>query len=84
MVLLQLAAGDTIHTAQMPAGMSAKVRTFTSGGTGTTVVDAKSVAPESGTMTLKTTMDISVQGTGAGAGEDSTVETTTTVQVTRP
>ena len=83
-VLLQLAASDTIHTAQMPAGMSAKVRTFTSGGNGTTNVDTKSVAPEGGTMTLKTGMDISVQGAAAGAGEESTVETTTTVQVTRP
>lgn len=82
--ILQLAANDTIHTAQMPAGMSAKVRTFTSGGNGTTQVDTKSVTPEGGTMTLKTTMDIAVQGAGAGAGDESTVETTTSVQVTRP
>ena len=82
--ILQLAANDTIHTAQMPAGMSAKVRSFNSGGSGTTQVDLKSVAPESGTMSLRTGMNISVQGAGAGAGDDSTVDTTTTVQVSRP
>ena len=82
--LVQLAANDVIHTAAMPAGMSAKVRAFNSGGTGTTNVDLKSVAPEGGTMTLKTGMDISVQGAGAGPGDDSSVETTTTVQITRP
>jgi len=82
--ILQLAANDTIHTAQMPAGMSAKVRAFNSSGTGTTQVDLKSVAPEGGTMSLKTGMDISVQGAGAGAGEESTVDTTTTVSITRP
>jgi hypothetical protein len=82
--ILQLAANDTIHTAQMPAGMSAKVKAFNSGGSGTTQVDLKSVVPESGTMSLKTGMEIVVQGAGAGAGEESTVETTTTVQVTRP
>jgi hypothetical protein len=82
--IVQLAANDTIHTAQMPAGMSAKVKSFSSGGSGNNSVDLKSVAPESGTMTLKTTMDLSVQGAGAGAGDESTVETTTTVQLTRP
>lgn len=82
--LVQLAANDTIRTAQMPAGMSAKIRTFNSGGRGTTQVDAKSVTPEGGTMSLKTGMDISVQGGGTTGGEDSNVETTTTVTVSRP
>jgi hypothetical protein len=80
--LVQLAASDTIHTAQMPAGMSAKVKSFNSSGTGGTQVDLKSVAPEGGTMALKTAMEISVQS--AGAGEESAVETSTTVTVTRP
>lgn len=80
--VLQLAANDTIRTPQMPAGMSAKIKTFSSTGSGTSQLDVKSVAPEGGTMSLKTTMEISVQG--AGAGEDSTVETATTVQVSRP
>jgi Family of unknown function (DUF6263) len=86
--IVQLAAGDTIHTAQMPAGMSAKVRSFNSAGTGSTQVDLKSVAPEGGTMSLKTGMVITVQGAGPsagpGAGDETTVETTTTVQMTRP
>lgn len=82
--LIQLAAADTIHSPQMPAGMAAKVKSFSSGGTGTSQVDLKSVAPEGGTMTLKTIMDIGVQGAGPGTSDDSTVETTTTVQITRP
>ncbi|MFT3770849.1 MAG: hypothetical protein QM820_35955 [Minicystis sp.] len=82
--LIQLAASDTIHTAQMPAGMSAKVKGFNSSGGGTTQVDLKSVAPEGGTMALKVTMDIGVQGGGATANDDSTVETTTTVNISRP
>lgn len=81
--LVQLAASDTIQSAQMPAGMSAKVKSFSSGGSGTTQVDLKSVAPEAGAMTLKTSMDIAVQG-AQGTGDESTVETTTTVQIARP
>jgi hypothetical protein len=82
--LLQLSASDTIHTAQMPAGMNAKVKAFSSSGSGTSQIDLKSVAPESGSMSLKTSMDIAVQGAGAGSGEESSVETTTTVRVSRP
>ena len=82
--LIQLAANDVIHTAQMPAGMSAKVRSFTSTGNGTTNVDLKNVAPMNSTMTLNTGMTIAVMGAGAAAGDESTVETATTVQVTRP
>ncbi|APR78407.1 Hypothetical protein A7982_03754 [Minicystis rosea] len=81
--LIQLAANDTIHTAQMPAGMSAKVKSFGSNGSGTTQVDLKSVAPLGGTMSLKTNMDIAVQGAGSG-GDESSVETTTTVTISRP
>jgi hypothetical protein len=81
--LMQLSANDTIRTPQMPAGMSAKVRSFSSSGAGTTVLDLKSVAPDSGTLTLKVAMEIAVQGPGA-AGESSTVETTTTVRINRP
>jgi hypothetical protein len=80
--LVQLAAADTIHTPQMPPGMSAKVKSFNSTGKGTNQVDLKSVAPEGGTTTLVTAMDIAVQG--SGSTEESSVETTTRVQVTRP
>jgi hypothetical protein len=82
--LVQLAANDVIQTPQMPKGMSAKVRSFNSNGSGTTQLDLGSVAPENGTMSLKTGMEITVQGAGAGAGEESTVETSTTVHMTRP
>lgn len=82
--LMQLAANDTIHGPQMPAGMSAKVKAFSSGGGGTTQVDLKSVAPDAGAMSLKVSMDIAVVGAGAGPGDESTVETTTVVQVSRP
>lgn len=82
--LVQLAASDTIHSPQMPAGMSAHVKAFNSGGSGTTQVDLKSVAPEAGSMTLRTTMDLAVQGGGPGGGDESRVETTTTVQIARP
>lgn len=82
--LTQLAASDTIQTPQMPAGMVARVKGFSSGGSGTTQVDLKSVAPESGTMSLKTVMDISVQGATPGSTEESTIDTTTSVTISRP
>jgi hypothetical protein len=82
--LTQLAANDTIQTAQMPAGMSAKLKAFNSGGSGTTNLDLKSVVPESGEMTLKVGMEIQVQGAGPGANEDTAVETTTAVRIARP
>jgi hypothetical protein len=82
--MMQLAANDTIHGPGMPANMSAKVKAFSSAGTGTTQVDLKSVAPESGTMTLKASMSLTVQGAGPGAGDETSVDTTTTVQVARP
>lgn len=82
--LVQLAANDTIVGPQMPAGMSAKIKSFTSGGSGTTQMDLKSVAPEGGTMRLRSVMDIAVQGAGPSGGDESTVETNTTVNITRP
>jgi hypothetical protein len=83
--LTQLAANDTIHAPGMPAGMSAKVKAFNSGGTGTTNVDLKSVVPESGDMALKVGMDIQVVGAGpGGAAEETSVETTTAVRIARP
>ena len=64
--------------------MSIKVKSFSSSGSGTTQMDMKSVAPDAGTMALKTGMDIAVVGGGAGPGDESSVETTTTVTVGRP
>ncbi len=82
--MMQLAANDTIHTAQMPAGMSAKVKTFSSNATGTTRADLKSAVPESAGMTLRASMTLAVQGAGPGTADETTVDTTTTVQVARP
>jgi hypothetical protein len=83
--MMQLAAKDSIHTPQMPANMSLKVVAFSSAGTGTTQVDLKSVAPEAGTMTLKASMTLAVPPQSPGAASDETsVDTTTTVQVARP
>ncbi len=76
--IVQLAASDTLHTPQMPAGMFATVKSFKSSGSRTTQVDLKSVAPEGGTASLKTGMEITLQD------DQSAVETTTNVQVARP
>ena len=80
---MQLAANDVIHGPQMPADMSAKVKALRSSGTGSTQIDVNSVTPEGGTMTSKTGMDIAIQGGGPDSGGDTTVETTTTVEVSR-
>jgi hypothetical protein len=84
----QLSASDTIKTPQMPAGMSARLKSFASGGTRRTELDLTSVVPESGAMAQKTTMVIAVVGAAPGAAgapaDESTVETTTAVQMARP
>jgi hypothetical protein len=80
--LSQLAASDTIKPPGMPPEISAQVRSFNSGGSGTSLIDTQHVAPEVGSMTLKTTMNISVRG--AGTNDDSSVETQTKVQIGRP
>ncbi len=80
--VVQVAAGDTIHTPQMPAGMSAKLKSFRSAGSGGTQVDLQSVAPESGNLSLKRAVEITVQG--SGADDESLVETTTAVTISRP
>lgn len=82
--LVQLAAGDTIKSPQLPAGMTVRLRGFNSGGDGTTVLDLKSVAPESGTVAMKTSMDLSTPGEKPGTTEESSVDTRTTVQIARP
>lgn len=80
--LLQLAANDTIKPPGMPPEISAQVRSFNSGGSGTSQIDTQHVAPEVGSMTLKTTMNISMRG--AGPNDESSVETETKVQISRP
>ena len=83
LTLAQYAAGDTIKPPGMPAGVSAKVSSFNSGGTGTSQIDTGTVAPDAGSLSLKTSMTITVDGAGA-AGEETSVDTTTKVAITRP
>ena len=80
--LSQLAANDTIKVPGMPAGVSAQVKAFNSGGSGTNQISTKNVAPEAGSMALKTTMNIAVQG--GGAPDESSVDTQTKVQISKP
>ena len=82
--LVQLAASDTIHSPQMPAGMAVKVKSFSSGGSGSTQLDLKSISPEGGSMTLKNSMTIAVQGGGPDTAGDSTVDNVTSVTMGRP
>ncbi len=79
----QLAASDTIKALGSPGGASTRVKAFSSGGTGTTKIDTTSVVPESGTTTMKTGMTVVVTQ-GAEPGEESTVETRTSVTLSRP
>jgi hypothetical protein len=80
--LFQLAASETIKPPGMPPGVTARVKAFKSGGSGASQIDTKNVAPDSGSMALKTTMDIAVQG--GGTNEETSVETQTKVQISKP
>jgi hypothetical protein len=82
-VTQQLSASDTIKALGSPGGAVTHVKSFSSGGTGTTKIDTTSVVPESGTTTMKTGMTV-VVSQGGDAGEESAVETRTTVVLSRP
>jgi Family of unknown function (DUF6263) len=82
--LTQLVAGESIKAPGMPEGMSAHVKSFNSGGTGVSKIDTTSVSVESGSVSLKTAMDVAVEGAGVPPGQESNVETRTTVQISRP
>jgi hypothetical protein len=79
----QLSASDTISALGSPGGAVTRVKAFSSGGSGTTKIDTTSVVPESGTTTMKTGMTVLVTQ-GAAPGEESTVETRTSVTLSRP
>jgi hypothetical protein len=79
----QLSASDTLKALGGPPGGVTHVKSFRSGGTGTTRIDTTSVVPESGTTKMKTAMTVEV-AQGAGPGEESIVETDTSVQLSRP
>jgi hypothetical protein len=74
---VQYVASDTIKAPGMPANVSAKVKSFSSGGNGSTALDTKSVVPDTGTMAVKTGMTLGMEG------EETTVETTTNVRTGR-
>jgi hypothetical protein len=80
--VVHLAGNDLIHTPQMPPAMNAKLKSFSSSGSGSTSLDLRSVVPDSANMTIRSAMTLSVQA--AADTEESTVETTTSVQTTRP
>ena len=82
-VTTQLSASDTIKALGSPDGAVTHVKAFSSGGAGTTKIDTTSVVPESGTTTMKTGMTVAVAQGGA-PGEESTVETRTSVTLFRP
>jgi uncharacterized protein DUF6263 len=79
----QLSASDTLKALGTPAGSVTRVKSFSSGGTGTTRIDTTSVVPEGGTTTMKTAMTVET-AQGGGPGEESVVETRTLVQLSRP
>ena len=83
MTTTQLSASDAINALGSPGGAVTRVKAFSSGGSGTTKIDTTSVVPESGTTTMKTGMTVLVTQ-GAAPGEESTVETRTSVTLSRP
>jgi hypothetical protein len=83
MTTTQLAASETIKSLGAPGAAVTRVKSFSSGGTGTTKIDTTSVVPESGTTTMKTGMTIAVSQ-GGDPGEESSVETRTSVTLSRP
>ena len=81
--MTQLSASDTLKALGSPAGTVTRVKSFSSGGNGTTRIDTASVVPVSGTMAMKTAMTVEVAPSD-GPGEESAVETRTNVQLSRP
>ncbi len=81
--MTQLSASDTLKALGSPAGTVTRVKSFSSGGTGTTRIDTASVVPVSGTTAMKTAMTVEI-APGNGPGEESAVETRTNVQLSRP
>lgn len=80
----QLAANDAVNAPGMPAGAKARLRSFSSSGGGASQLDTKSVAPEGGRMDVKSAMEIEVTTAGAGAPQQTSVDTALSVQFTRP
>lgn len=80
----QVAASDAVNAPGMPAGASAKLKAFHSGGSGMSKIDTKSVAPSGGRMSVKSGMDLEVSVGGAGPAQRTSVDTTLDVEFTKP
>jgi hypothetical protein len=81
--LKQLAANEQIAPPGLPKGVTARVKSFNSGGDGKNTIDTRDVAPESGSLTVKSKMEIEVAGAG-GTPESNAVDSSITVNFTRP
>ncbi len=81
--LTQVAASERVQTPGLPDGVTARVRRFRSSGRGVTRLDLASVAPESGTMTVESAMDVEV-AQGSAPGQSTTAESTLRVEFSRP
>jgi hypothetical protein len=82
-VTSQVSASDTIKALGGPGGAVTRVKSFSSGGAGATKIDTTSVVPEGGTTTMKTGMTLLV-AQGGEPGQESSVETRTSVTLSRP
>ena len=81
--MTQLSASDTINAPNSPPGQVTRVKSFSSGGTGTTRISTASAVPEGGVTAMKTAMTITASPTDDPASE-SAVETLTRVELSRP
>jgi hypothetical protein len=85
--IAQLATTAVVNSPHMPPGVTAALRAFKSEGGGTLELDLTQPAPTSGTMTMKSRMEIEAKDTSAQAGaapERSMIETTVTAEFFRP
>lgn len=78
----QVAAKDAINAPGMPAGVTAKLTAFDSGGKGTMTLDTKNMGPDSGTMKVLSKMGLAVDA--QGKQEKMSMEMTIGVEFTRP
>jgi hypothetical protein len=83
LVLTQVAASDEVRTPGLPDGVKARLRSFRSSGRGASRIDLGSVAPEAGTLTVDSAMDLEV-AQGDGPGQRTSAESTMRVEFSRP
>ncbi|UQA57385.1 hypothetical protein [Polyangium aurulentum] len=84
----QLAAKDEVNAPGMPPGTTARIKSFQSGGTGSSSLDTTDVAPKSGTMNMKSAMSLEVKMPGGGGApaqaQDTAIETIVGITFARP